>query len=114
MSKGKLKCCGSPLYLKSKFGSGYNLTIAKKKINDDSLQIDIKNNDSKKIIDLVKNFIPNSKLNSNINSEISFILPSNDSDKFSQLFECLENEKDNLNIVNVGISVTTIEDVFLR
>jgi ATP-binding cassette subfamily A (ABC1) protein 3 len=116
MSKGKLKCCGSPLYLKSKFGAGYNLTIAIKKINDNTQQIDTNEKDltSKKLIDLVKNFIPNSKLNSNINSEISFILPSNDSDKFSQLFECLEKEKDNLNIVNVGVSVTTIEDVFLK
>ncbi len=122
MSKGKLKCCGSPLYLKSKFGSGYNLTIAKKKINDNTQQIDqISSNSmtesdssSKKIINLINSFIPNSKLNSNIDSEISFVLPSNDSDKFSQLFESLEKEKDNLGIVNIGISGTTIEDVFLK
>ena len=31
MSKGSLKCCGSPLFLKSKYGSGYSLVINKKK-----------------------------------------------------------------------------------
>jgi ATP-binding cassette subfamily A (ABC1) protein 3 len=121
MSKGSLKCCGSPLYLKSKFGSGYNLTISKKRIHTEKQQEQIYNqslqsNDliSNNLIKIVKHFIPNSKLHSNISSEISFILPSNDSDKFSNLFEYLEKEKENLNIVNVGVSVTTIEDVFLK
>ena len=71
-------------------------------------------NISNKITNLIKSYIPNSVLNSNINSEISFILPAIDSDKFSSLFERIEKEKEDLKIVNVGISVTTIEDVFLR
>ncbi len=29
MGEGKLKCCGSSLFLKNKFGCGYNLTIVK-------------------------------------------------------------------------------------
>ncbi len=120
MSKGNLKCCGSPLYLKSKFGSGYNLVLSKKKIDtnsDESANSSLNNNDdevSNKIINIVKSFIPDAKLNSNINSEICFLLPSSESSKFSKLFECLESEKENLNIVNVGVSVTTIEDVFLK
>ena len=36
MSKGNLKCCGSPLYLKSKYGDGYNLVINRKKTADNS------------------------------------------------------------------------------
>jgi len=31
MSKGKMTCLGSSIFLKSKFGVGYNLTIVKKK-----------------------------------------------------------------------------------
>jgi len=30
MSQGKVKCCGSSLFLKNKYGVGYNLIIAKK------------------------------------------------------------------------------------
>lgn len=29
MSKGKLRCCGSSLFLKNKFGLGYHLTYVK-------------------------------------------------------------------------------------
>lgn len=30
MAEGKVKCCGSSLFLKKRFGVGYNLVIAKK------------------------------------------------------------------------------------
>ena len=30
ISQGKLCCCGSPLYLKAKLGTGYYLTVVKK------------------------------------------------------------------------------------
>jgi ABC-type multidrug transport system ATPase subunit len=120
MSNGSLKCCGSPLYLKTKYGNGYNLVINKKKASSDtdtanstdfSLQ---SKNTTNKISDIIKMIIPSATLNSDINSEISFILPTEEAAKFSQLFETLEKSKDDLNIVNIGVSVTTIEDVFLR
>lgn len=31
MSSGKLRCVGSPLFLKSRFGEGYSLTLVRKK-----------------------------------------------------------------------------------
>ena len=37
MSCGKLRCCGSSLFLKSQFGDGFHLTMVKEK-NRDSLQ----------------------------------------------------------------------------
>jgi ATP-binding cassette subfamily A (ABC1) protein 3 len=39
MGKGKLICCGSSVFLKSKFGVGYNLTIVKKETTDNSSPI---------------------------------------------------------------------------
>ena len=30
ISNGKLRCVGSPLFLKSRFGEGYNLTLVRK------------------------------------------------------------------------------------
>ena len=29
MAEGKVQCCGSPLYLKNRFGVGYNLKLTK-------------------------------------------------------------------------------------
>ena len=135
MSKGSLKCCGSPLFLKSKYGSGYSLVINKKKASqveansnqeskediktstdqppaydEQQLNIDSSNN----IISLVKSVIPNAQLSSNINSEISFMLPTEVTIRFSDLFERLEKMKESLNILTIGISVTTLEEVFLR
>ena len=107
MSQGELKCCGSPIYLKSKYGSGYNLILTKNKMASGE-------SNSNRIIELVKGIIPNAKLHSDINSEISFMLPIQDTDKFSALFVQLEDLKDNLNILNIGISITTLEDVFLK
>ena len=120
MSKGSLKCCGSPLYLKSKYGNGYNLVINKKKMTDNKEHKDSLNftasstNSANKINDIVKGIIPSATLNSDINAEISFILPTEEAGKFPKLFETLENIKEKLDIVNIGVSVTTIEDVFLR
>jgi ATP-binding cassette, subfamily A (ABC1), member 3 len=34
MAGGVVKCCGSSLFLKNRFGIGYNLVIAKKDRND--------------------------------------------------------------------------------
>lgn len=109
MSRGNLKCCGSPLYLKSKFDSGYNLVI-NRKCNDD--------NDSDELVtnftNLVQKHVTNAKLNSNINNEITFVLPKEEAFKFSQLFNELELVKNDLNIINIGVTVTTIEEVFLK
>lgn len=33
ISHGKLKCCGSPLFLKSTYGDGYKLTVVKKQLD---------------------------------------------------------------------------------
>jgi ATP-binding cassette subfamily A (ABC1) protein 3 len=112
MSKGSLRCCGLPLYLKSKYGSGYSLVLTRKSFENN---LDNDFDDSKdKITDLVRSIIPNSRLDSNINSEMTFVLSSNDSDKFAALFDRLEKLKDHLNLINVGISATTIEQVFLK
>ena len=72
------------------------------------------NHQTDKIISLLNHFLPNSKLNSNINSEISFILPTEETSKFPQLFAEIEKNKNELGILNIGISVTTVEEVFLK
>ncbi len=115
MSKGSLKCCGSPLFLKSKYGSGYNLVLTKKR-SDEEANVYYGQGDSYsgRIVEIVRSVIPSAKLHSDISSEISFMLPISETALFSGLFEKLENLKDKLNILNIGISITTLEDVFLK
>ena len=131
MSQGELKCCGSPLYLKSKYGSGYNLVITRKREKkftntdiyaaksneyfkentEETKEYDASTN---RIINMISDTIPNSKLSSNVNSELSFVLPTDMSAQFPDLFLKLDQEKDQLNILNIGISITTVEEVFLK
>jgi ATP-binding cassette subfamily A (ABC1) protein 3 len=113
MSRGSLRCCGSPLYLKSKYDSGYNLVINKKTSNKTSKAI---NDDPSvnKFMSIIQKHVQNAQLNSNINNEISFMLPKEQTPKFAALFSDLEQYKEELNIINVGVSVTTVEEVFLK
>ena len=113
MSRGSLRCCGSPLYLKSKYDSGYNLVINKKTSNQTSKAIN--DDDSvNKFMSIIQKHVQNAHLNSNINNEISFLLPKEQTPKFAGLFNDLELYKEDLNIINVGVSVTTVEEVFLK
>lgn len=113
MSQGHLKCCGSPLFLKSKYGSGYKMTLTKQRNTVES-NIDNQEDQLNRLVNLVQNMVPSAKLSSNINSEISFILPREHTQHFARLFDQLEKQKEAFNILNIGISITTLEDVFLR
>ena len=68
----------------------------------------------KKITDLIQSIIPDAKLNSNINSEISFLLPIEYAKEFPRLLDEIDLDKEHLNLVNIGISATTLEQVFLK
>ncbi|XP_067859732.1 phospholipid-transporting ATPase ABCA3 [Heptranchias perlo] len=103
MAKGQLQCCGSPLFLKSKYGAGYHMVIVK--------QPDC---DIPKITSLVKKFVPRAVLESKAGAELSYILPNESTDRFEALFSELEQEQKALGIASYGASVTTMEEVFLR
>jgi len=104
MANGQLQCCGSPLFLKKKYGAGYNLTIAKK---NDSTSISV-------ITNLIQNHIPNAKLVNAAGSEISYSLPNEDSSRFEALFVEIESKQQKLGIDSYGASITTMEEVFLK
>lgn len=117
MSKGSLRCCGSPLYLKSKYSSGYNLVLTKLKKTDELTNMASMSDDletDNRAVNLVKSVIAEAKVNENLASEISFILPAEQTPKFGELFEKLETQKEKLNVNNIGISISTLEDVFLK
>ena len=63
---------------------------------------------------LVKQCIPSSDVKSNASGELIFSLPAADSTSFGTLFESLEKRKADLDIGNFGLSITTMEDVFIR
>ena len=109
MTSGRVRCDGSPLFLKQSYSIGYTFTI--------SLKIAVKSSDVKqRIDDIVLNYIKNDHALSVAAGEISYRLPFDQSDKFSFLFEELDRieEDENIGISSYGISVTTLEEVFIK
>lgn len=112
MNEGLVKCCGTPLFLKRIFGAGYHLRISK-------------NNqfDSAGVLRMIQNYIPNAQLKSEINTEVIYSLEYENSGEslnvnsnavFAHLFNELEKGGRSLGINSCGLTVTTMEDVFLR
>lgn len=77
MGEGKMICCGSSIFLKNKFGVGYNLTFVKETATTDSSAL----------INLVRKYIPNAKILSNVAADLSLQLPLDDIRHFSALFK---------------------------
>ena len=69
---------------------------------------------TRNLIDLVQSIVPDAQLNSNINSELTFLLCVEQIKIFPLLFEQLDKFKDDLNLISVGISAASLEQVFLK
>nr|XP_035157537.2 cholesterol transporter ABCA5 isoform X4 [Callithrix jacchus] len=102
ISQGMLKCVGSSIFLKSKWGIGYRL----------SMYID-KFCATESLSSLVKQHIPGATLLQQNDQQLVYSLPFKDMDKFSGLFSALDSHS-NLGIISYGVSMTTLEDVFLK
>ncbi|KAF1558814.1 ATP-binding cassette sub-family A member 10, partial [Eudyptes schlegeli] len=102
ISHGRLKCVGSSLFLKKKWGIGYNLRIHV------SESCDLEN-----VTSLVKRYIPNVIFSGHSQYELRYKLPLENVNKFPDLFSGLDSCSDQ-GIINYGVSMTTLEDVFLR
>uniref|UniRef100_K3WSP4 ABC transporter domain-containing protein n=1 Tax=Globisporangium ultimum (strain ATCC 200006 / CBS 805.95 / DAOM BR144) TaxID=431595 RepID=K3WSP4_GLOUD len=104
VADGKLCCAGSSLFLKNRYGAGYNLTLIKADADCDVVAVGT----------FLKQFVPGAKCLSNFGSEVVFQLPSASSTAFPQMLEALDSNMGELHILQYGISVTTLEEVFLR
>jgi hypothetical protein len=148
MAHGKLQCCGSPLFLKNKFGVGYTLTIVKDvpklvselgaeashpgastgtEAEDGGVVVIAGGGGAEKVsvatamhrmsarlTQLVRAIIPEAEHLSDVGAEQSFRLPFSASDRFVELFSVFDRDKEALGIAEYGISVTTLEEVFIR
>ncbi|CAM9002500.1 unnamed protein product [Rhodiola kirilowii] len=117
LAGGSLKCCGSSMFLKHQYGVGYTLTLVK---SAPTVPV---------AADIVYRHIPSAICVSEVGTEISFKLPLSSSSSFESMFReiesqmgtslsCSNSENNGLRcgrgIDSYGISVTTLEEVFLR
>ena len=109
MANGQIHCNGSSLFLKRVYGVGYTFTV--------SLNIGVKYDEIKDIIDnIVNKNVNDAQLISQSGGEINYRLPFQNSSAFAPMFEKFDDlDINGFNPVNsYGISVTTLEEVFLK
>jgi ATP-binding cassette subfamily A (ABC1) protein 3 len=103
MTEGSLICLGSPLFLKGRFGVGYNLTMVKK-TKEPNLRAG----------PFLLEQLGQIKKLSESQTEITYQIPTHMSSKFKDFFELFDKSLESLGINSYGMSVTTLEEVFLR
>lgn len=100
---GKLKCVGSSFFLKKEFGCGYHLVCVKKP-----------DCDTEKITSLLKRYMPDVKVECDVGTELSYQLSDKCSHMFNQIFSELESRSKELGVDSYGVSLTTLEEVFMK
>ncbi|KAM5130482.1 phospholipid-transporting ATPase ABCA3-like [Callospermophilus lateralis] len=103
MATGSLQCCGSSIFLKHLYGVGYHIVMVK----EPHCSVE-------EISELIHDHAPTATLESNAGTELSFVLPKEFTHRFEALFTALEERQTELGIASFGISVTTMEEVFLN
>lgn len=116
MSHGRLICCGSSLFLKNSYGVGYTMTIVKNMVSnaDNTSGHDGNADISEGIRKVVRAYVPEAEPLSDIGAELSLRLPFAASASFVDLFHAIDSRKEQLSVAEYGISVTTLEEVFIR
>ncbi|KAL7012162.1 hypothetical protein ACKWTF_014662 [Chironomus riparius] len=104
ITQGRLRCCGTSLFLKNKFGIGYHLTLV----------LDLKARTTP-ISNLINLHVPKAEKARHHGRELSYILPHDAVHNFAPLFSDIEGSTgQQLGILSYGVSMTTLEEVFLQ
>ncbi|XP_071081907.1 phospholipid-transporting ATPase ABCA3-like [Haliotis cracherodii] len=103
MAEGVVKCCGTSYFLKKLYGAGYHLVMVK----EPTCQV-------ASVTAVVQQHVPTAVMESEINAELSYLLPDDQSAKFAALFTEIENKGKELGICSFGTTATTMEEVFLK
>uniref|UniRef100_A0A4W3GTX5 ATP-binding cassette sub-family A member 1-like n=1 Tax=Callorhinchus milii TaxID=7868 RepID=A0A4W3GTX5_CALMI len=132
ISHGKLCCCGSSMFLKKFFGSGYYLTLVKSEAKrpqcpTSSYRLSdliiillfftglISSESENAITGLIMKHVPEAQFVESIGQEMTYILPYEGAGdgSFAELFKNLDLELQRFGISSYGISDTTLEEIYL-
>lgn len=103
ISQGRLRCAGTSLFLKNRFGQGYHLTMA---VNKDYKEDEI--------TEAVQSNVPGAEKIRSHAGELAYILPKDLITQFPALFHRLDENLSMYGIQGYGVSLTTMEEIFLK
>ena len=110
MAKGRLRCLGNSVRLKSRFGAGYKVSVS---VGDNTKPDDPNAVKVKAIFDKELD----AELVEETKTYMHFNLPSkvtSDETRMSRFFQMLDDSASELNIADVQLQMSTLEDVFLK
>jgi ABC-type multidrug transport system ATPase subunit len=128
MKEGKLQCLGSAMFLKNRFGLGYNLTVVLEAIRSSSDEedgsissdhhVDTAGAEFESQRHRLSNFlmeqIPGTKLVRSSGKELTFRFPQGTETLFPATFDALELQRQSLGVGAYGIRNSSLEEVFLQ
>ena len=105
MVNGKFKCLGSPQHLKSKFGTGYKVSLRLDKHNDQNRN---------KLQAFMKANFPEQLWTSCINKRLfEFTVPFQKT-KLSMLFKLIEENRYTLGLLDYSVTQSTLDSIFVN
>uniref|UniRef100_A0A8C5BHU5 ATP-binding cassette, sub-family A (ABC1), member 4a n=1 Tax=Gadus morhua TaxID=8049 RepID=A0A8C5BHU5_GADMO len=122
ISRGRLHCCGSPLYLKTLLGTGFYLTLVflsscrpSLSYQHDTIYTDQRNTSVHldRITRLVRHHVSEASLVEAVGQELTYLLPQRDFQPraYASLFRELEESLSDLGLSSFGVSDTSLEEV---
>ncbi|XP_071105754.1 cholesterol transporter ABCA5-like isoform X1 [Haliotis cracherodii] len=109
ISHGTLRCLGSSLFLKNRFGIGYHLNMV---VEPDC--------NAETVSSVLSEQVKGVEMKRSHAKELAFTLPLSEVSTFSNMFSSLEQkvngttQAEKLGIKSYGVSMTTLEEVFLK
>ena len=106
MKEGQYICSGTSSYLKNKYSCGYNINLI---LNPDKFTKENKDN----FLNEVKNIYPEYKIKISSKGLLSISCNIID-ERTKEIFNYIDNVKNNIGIEDYTIATTSLEDVFLK
>ena len=103
MAKGQLMCLGSSLFLKNRFGAGYRLNLVKR------------GRDVHQGLEAFLHvYFTGVKKHSETSKEVNYVIPRDQTGNFKPFFESFDAKLEEYGVRSYGVSMATLEDVFLK
>ena len=129
LKDGKVQCSGSPLFLKNRFGLGYNLTVVvepalsrkagmnqflhDQKTHVQSVTAEPLIDVASELLSLLSHYVPGVKLTRRFGKELTYRLPKGSENLFPDAFNALEAHRNALGVGAFGVENSSLEEVFI-
>jgi ATP-binding cassette subfamily A (ABC1) protein 3 len=108
MSLGAMQCMGTTQFLKNTYGAGYKLVFDR--------EVSMGDNELAALTTFVTGHVPDAKymVEDGAEGQVIYALPFPSVALFGPFFVALEDKLDQLHVTNFGVTITSLEDVFLK